>query len=137
MAAQVFNDPIQPPANPEEAALVALLSAPDAYLEEVLAATREGRALPPPPAAGPLPQSKIPPRSRFIFSLEQERRPPLEGCWLLKELYHMKKTAFQKLNEVKPPRPRLGPVTAGSPAQISHVHVVPGHLRVRAGWGGV
>jgi len=96
---EVFNDPIQPPANPEEAALVALLSAPDAYLEEVLAATREGRALPPPPAAGPLPQSKIPPRSRFIFSLEQERRPPLEGCWLLKELYHMKKTAFQKLNE--------------------------------------
>ena len=29
----------------------------------------------------------------------QERRPPYEGCWLLKELFHMQQTKFQALNE--------------------------------------
>ena len=29
----------------------------------------------------------------------QERRPPNAGCWMLKELYYMKKTKFQQLCE--------------------------------------
>ena len=27
----------------------------------------------------------------------QERRPPYEGCWLIKELFHMQQTKFQAL----------------------------------------
>ena len=52
--------------------MVALLAAPDEYLEEVLAATRDAQPLPapPPPASAP-PASKIPVRARYLFSLEQ------------------------------------------------------------------
>jgi len=91
----VFND--APDVDPEEAALAAMIDAPDAYLEAVLAAARERRPPPlVPPSAG---KSEIPPFSRFLFSLEQERRPPYGGCWLLKEMFHMKRTKFETLNE--------------------------------------
>ena len=95
---EVHNEQVGPAGTAEEAAMVALLAAPDAYLEEVLAATRDGHPLPapPPPASAP-PASKIPVRARYLFSLEQERRPPYEGCWLIKELFHMQQTKFQAL----------------------------------------
>jgi len=36
---------------------------------------------------------------RFLLSLEQQRRPPLTGCWLLKEPLALERSAFQMLNE--------------------------------------
>ena len=39
-----------------------------------------------------------PPRN-FLVSLEQQRRPPLAGCWLIKEALALERTAFQMLNE--------------------------------------
>lgn len=97
---EVHNEQVGPAATAEEAAMVALLAVPDAYLEELLAATRDGQPLPapPPPASAP-PANKIPVRARYLFSLEQERRPPHAGCWFIKELYHMEQTKFQELNE--------------------------------------
>merc|ERR1719502_542638 len=88
----------KPPTDPEEIALTAMVAAPDSYLEAVLEAAREGRAPPPAPLTGGG-GSKIPERSRFLFSLEEERRPPNAGCWMLKELYYMMKTKFQQLCE--------------------------------------
>jgi len=96
----VYNDPPDLPSDPVDAALVAMVAAPDKYLESVLAAAREGR--PPPPAPllpGMSSASQIPPLTRFLFNLEEERRPPHQGCWFIKELFHMKKTKFQVLNE--------------------------------------
>tara|TARA_B110001452_G_scaffold31245_1_gene24500 strand:+ start:240 stop:995 length:756 start_codon:yes stop_codon:yes gene_type:complete len=96
----VFNDPPDMPSHPVDAALTAMVVAPDSYLESVLAAAREGRPAPPAPLLpGASSAAQIPPISRFLFSLEEERRPPHQGCWFLKELYHMKKTKFQVLNE--------------------------------------
>ena len=36
-------------------------------------------------------------KSRFWVQLEQERRPPLQGCWLIKEFLPLKQTEFQRL----------------------------------------
>lgn len=84
--------------DPEVAALTAMIDAPDSYLESVLAAHREGRAPPPAPVlVGE--GGKIPPRSRFLFKFVQERRPPNAGCWLLEEMFHMKKTKLQEFND--------------------------------------
>lgn len=88
---EVYNDPLEDASDPE-AALEAMLRGDDAYLEAILQATRDGTALPPPP-----PQARL--RSRFWASLEQQRRPPQQGCWLVKELLPLKKTEFQRLNE--------------------------------------
>ena len=97
---EVINDQVVPPATAEEAAMVAMLAAPDSYLESVLAATRDGQPLPapPPPASAP-PVSQIPRKAVFNFRLEEERRPPHQDCWLLSEMYHMEKTLWQTLNE--------------------------------------
>ena len=38
-------------------------------------------------------------RARFWVSLEQERRPPNQDCWFVKELMPLKKTKFQEMNE--------------------------------------
>ena len=70
-----------------------LFAAPDSFLEEVQAVVRSGSTdLPVPPVENQI-------KTRFWFSLEQERRPPLAGCWLLKEILPLKKTVFQALNE--------------------------------------
>ena len=45
---EVHNEQVGPAGTAEEAAMVALLAAPDAYLEDVLAATRDGQPLPAP-----------------------------------------------------------------------------------------
>jgi len=39
------------------------------------------------------------PSRNFLVSLEQQRRPPLAGCWLIKEALALERTAFQMLNE--------------------------------------
>ena len=33
------------------------------------------------------------------MQLEQERRPPNQDCWFIKELLPLQKTVFQELNE--------------------------------------
>jgi hypothetical protein len=35
--------------------------------------------------------------SRFNIKLEQQRRPPLEGCWTIQELFVLQKTRWQEL----------------------------------------
>ena len=88
---EVGNSPVEDDSDPA-AALKALASAPDEFLDAVLRAQREGTALPEAPESAQI-------KSRFWFSLEQERRPPLQGCWLLKEMLPIKKSVFQELNE--------------------------------------
>ena len=34
---------------------------------------------------------------QFLVKLEQQRRPPLEGCWTVQELFVLKLTVFQEL----------------------------------------
>ena len=43
-------------------------------------------------------EAPLPPR-QFVLSLEQQRRPPLQGCWLLKEGLAMERSTLQMLNE--------------------------------------
>lgn len=74
------------------AALRSLVSAPDDFLGSVITAVREGRELPEAP-----PSTLI--KRRFWVQLEQERRPPLQDCWLIKEMLSLEKTKFQMLNE--------------------------------------
>jgi len=35
----------------------------------------------------------------FLLSLEQQRRPPLEGCWMLKEAMPLEQSVFQMMNK--------------------------------------
>ena len=79
---------------PEDAALIALVSLPREDLEAILAAVRTGEkpALPDVTAGAPK-------ASRFLFKLEEERRPPNQGCWILQEMFPMAKTRLQELNE--------------------------------------
>ena len=63
--------------------LLSRLSSSSAPVERSLAA--EGEA--------PLPLRQ------FVLSLEQQRRPPLQGCWLLKEGLAMERSTLQMLNE--------------------------------------
>ena len=72
LATQMIDVLNKPPTDPEEIALTAMVAAPDSYLEAVLEAAREGRAPPPAPLTGGG-GSKIPERSRFLFSLEEAR----------------------------------------------------------------
>jgi len=88
---EVYNDPLEDGSDPE-AALEAVLRGDDAYLDAILQANRDGTALPPPPVKARL-------RRRFWVSLEQQRRPPQQGCWLVKEFLPLKKSEFQRLNE--------------------------------------
>ena len=76
--------------NPE-AALKALIAASDKDIVPILEA--KGRGTPRPPT----PQSMLR-LDRFVISLDEQRRPPLQGCWLIKELFPMAKTALQELN---------------------------------------
>jgi len=89
---EVGNSPLEDESD-KRAALRVLANAPDSFLEEVQAIVRSGSMdLPVPPVENQI-------KTRFWFSLEQERRPPLAGCWLLKEILPLKKTVFQALNE--------------------------------------
>ena len=73
-------------------ALTALSGAPEDFLEGILESVRQGKALPAPPSSALV-------KSRFWVSLEQERRPPLQGCWLIKEMLPLEKSRLQELNE--------------------------------------
>ena len=35
----------------------------------------------------------------LLFGLEQQRRPPLEGVWLIKEVLPLEQTLFQVINK--------------------------------------
>ena len=88
----VWVDPLRDGghANPERA-LKALLDGPDDHLIALMQAKKKGT--PPPPT--PL---KMLRREQFVISLDEQRRPPQQGCWLIKELFPMAKTALQELN---------------------------------------
>ena len=88
---EVGNSPLED-ASDANRALRAMVRAPDAFLEEVLTSVREGTELPAAP-----PEAQI--KDRFEVALEQERRPPHQGCWFIKEILPMKKTKWQALNE--------------------------------------
>mmetsp|Transcript_22582 Transcript_22582/g.67352 ORF Transcript_22582/g.67352 Transcript_22582/m.67352 type:complete len:238 (-) Transcript_22582:176-889(-) len=81
---------------PADLALTAALDRP-ASCGAMLDAQRDG---------APLTDAILPPvsamrrRSRFIFSLEQQRRPPHIGAWLLKEAMPMDKTPLQRYAEL-------------------------------------
>ena len=57
------------------------------------------------PGPGPHPESCPDPNpvqvmSRtLLFGLEQQRRPPLEGVWLIKEVLPLEQTLFQVINK--------------------------------------
>eukprot|EP00965_Chrysotila_dentata_P203941 6182045-Pleurochrysis_carterae.AAC.2 len=80
---------------PDDAMLTALVTAPRSHHEAILDAVRRG--VPPPEL--PVPVTPVPRRAWYVFSLEEERRPPYQGCWLLKEMFPMQKTKLQILNE--------------------------------------
>ena len=71
---------------------VHMLAADDSFLESVLTAVRDGGELPKAP-----PETEI--KTRFWFAMEEQRRPPQQGCWLLKEILPLKKTIFQELQD--------------------------------------
>ena len=88
---EVGNSPVEDGSNVEKS-LEALVGAPDDFIAALLAAVRDGTEL---PAAPPEAQVK----DRFWVQLEQERRPPMQNCWLLKELMPVAKTEWQRLCE--------------------------------------
>lgn len=89
---EVGNSPLEDESN-VRASLKALLKAPDDFLAAVLEAERTGQSMP-----DEVPDEALV-KSRFWFSLEQQRRPPQLGCWLLKEMLPVEKTKFQELND--------------------------------------
>jgi hypothetical protein len=88
---EVRNSPLEDDSNRMEA-LKALVSAPDDFLEAILAAKRNSTPLPSPPEGLLL-------KSRFWVQIEEQRRPPQQGAWLIKEFMPLAKTKFQELNE--------------------------------------
>ena len=89
---EVGNSPLDDESNAVKT-LEKLANAPDDFLAEGLTHVREGTA--DRPAAPEQAQLK----SRFWFKLNQERRPPLQDCWLLEEVLGLELTKFQELNE--------------------------------------
>ena len=83
------NSPLEDDSDKSET-LTALAGAPDEFLAAVIQATRDGTPLPPTPQSAMI-------KSRFWFSLDQERRPPHQGCWFLKEMMPLKQTEWQRL----------------------------------------
>eukprot|EP00967_Tisochrysis_lutea_P108350 scaffold167755_cov23-Tisochrysis_lutea.AAC.2 len=63
--------------------------------EEILRAVKKGEPMPNMPAT----PNNLPQRARFLVSLEQQRRPPQLGCWLIKEILSLQKSKLQQLNE--------------------------------------
>lgn len=89
---EVTNDPLDVCGIGADATvcLQAMARAPDDFLAEFLAATRDGRDPPPTPPS-------MMKKETFYFSLEEERRPPYIGCWLLKEMMPTATTKLQQL----------------------------------------
>ena len=73
-------------------ACIHVRAADDSFLESVLTAVREGGELPQAPL-----ETQI--KTRFWFSMEEERSPPNQGCWFIKEILPIKKSLFQQLND--------------------------------------
>jgi hypothetical protein len=88
---EVGNSPLEDGSD-AAAALEALVQAPDHFIESLLTAVRDDSALPAAP-----PEALI--KKRFWVSLEKERRPPLQDCWIMKELLPLEKSMWQTLNE--------------------------------------
>jgi len=78
--------------------LTALVKAPDDFLARVLESQRRGLEPPPPPLRSKQ-TAKIPTSARFVIKLEQERRPPLAGCWRIMEFHSLARTRMQILAE--------------------------------------
>jgi hypothetical protein len=78
---------------PEDLALTDALDRP-AVAASILRAVQAGEPLPSLQANA----GGVPLRTRFLVSLEQQRRPPHLGCWLIKEIFSMQKTKLQQLN---------------------------------------
>lgn len=102
---EVINEPdatgeVPGPTRRDEAeeTLEALVKAPDDFLERVLQAVRTGRVPPPPPLLKKKTMA-MPVHARFQIKVEQERRPPLQGCWMIKEFMSLARTKLQILNE--------------------------------------
>ena len=88
---EVANDPLEDESD-TKSSIEGILRGDDAYLGAILKSAREGTPLPSPPMA-------VLTKSRFWVSLEQQRRPPQQGCWLIKEMLPLQLTEFQRLNE--------------------------------------
>ena len=88
---EVGNSPLEDESDAKRG-LTAMLRAPDSWLEDVLSAVRDGTELPAAP-----PEAQI--KDRFEFALEQNRRPPLQDCWLIKEIRSLKRSKLQILND--------------------------------------
>lgn len=76
---------------PEDLTITDALDRP-AVCAEILRAARAGEPVP----NMAVTDSAPPVRSRYVISLEQQRRPPHLGCWLIKEMYSLQKTELQK-----------------------------------------
>lgn len=79
---------------PEDLALTDALDRP-AVTASILRAVQAGQPLPNMQTSA----GGVPLRTRFLVSLEQQRRPPHLGCWLIKELFSMQKSKLQQLNQ--------------------------------------
>jgi len=88
---EVGNSPLADDSD-TTAALRRLVKADDDFLAAVLASARDGTPLPEAPASTLV-------KRRFWVQMEQERRPPQQGCWLIKEFLPLSMTEFQRLNE--------------------------------------
>ena len=88
---EVGNSPLEDESD-KEACLKALAEAPDEFLNAVLTSVRESSPMPEAPESAQV-------KTRFWFKMQQQRRPPQQGVWLLEEMMPVKKTLFQQLNE--------------------------------------
>ena len=73
-------------------ALSALVRASDDFLDAVITSVREGSPLPEAPLNAMI-------KRRFWVQLEQQRRPPNQGCWFIKEFLPLQLSKFQQLND--------------------------------------
>lgn len=107
---EVRNDPeavpeadTETPFDPELAKihlLEQLVQTADENLETILDDARAGRPMPAEPQSLKAKAKKRPSAvAQFVLQLEQEKRPPNLGCWVLKEAMPLQKTKFQELCE--------------------------------------
>ncbi|KAL1495978.1 hypothetical protein AB1Y20_014618 [Prymnesium parvum] len=99
---EVYNEPEASAGGASSSAertLEALVEAPDEFLQKVIDAVRRGQPPPELPLGSVANEVVIPTRATFLVQMEQERRPPYQGCWLIKEFHNMKRTTFQVLND--------------------------------------